>query len=160
MFRATKEAIVRYLILVVLLAAALASSSCVVILFPIPDKETKIPSIEGIMRDDGKPLAEHTVIFRMGRVNDGWRYAAQTVTSANGGFLIPGKSNFRPVTILYTAPVDFGMSEYELVLRYADGNETVLYRNFLPKPPNTKKKIRFECDLVQCRAGCCKAIEE
>ncbi len=150
----------RYLIFILVLSAVLSSVSCVVIMFPIPEKEMQIPGVEGIILDAGKPLAEHTVILRMGRVNNGWRYSAQTVTSENGEFLIQGKGSFRPVTFVYTGPVNFGASEYELVLRYADGNETILHRDFLPNSPQSKKKIRFECDVALCRAGCCRAVSE
>ena len=151
---------VRHPIFIILLFAALSTSSCAVNVFPIPHMETQIPDIEGTLLDDGKPVVEHTVIFRYGRVDEGWLYTAQAITSAEGRFLIPGKSKFRPITILFGIPVNFGTSEYQLVLRHKDGRETVLQDYFTPNPPHTPKKIGLQCDLSRCSEEYCRIVPE
>lgn len=146
---------VRYAIFAVALVIAVFTFSCV----PVPHMETQIPTVEGVLLDGQKPVAGHTIIFRLG-LGGNWRYTAQTVTSAGGEFHIPGKSRFEPVMYVPLGPVNYGISEYELVLRYPDGSETVLHRYFVVNPPGTTKRIKLECDLEKCKVGCCKAIEE
>jgi len=137
------------------------NSACYVFILPIPHTETTISEMEGVVKNNGEPIAGQTVVFSWGSVDkDKWEYIAETKTSENGEFHFPGKSRFMPVVIGTVGVADCRFS-YRLILKCPEeGNEIILADEsflFRTVPP---KRFRVNCDLAKTsRDRCSISIE-
>ena len=145
---------IRWLIYPILTVIPLLFSSCAVMIIPIPHIPTVVPPVEGRIIKDGAPVENKTIVFSWGHTDTGWKYTAETTTSSDGSFSLPGRRKFRLFAVVVPG-ADCGY-QYRLTVIDQTG-EAPLTIGWLFGPCDAPPEhLTIDCSLEKSAEDCCE----
>jgi hypothetical protein len=134
---------------------ALFESGCAVLILPRPSVVAEVPAIEGIVTEDGTPVAGEIVVYHWGwdQEREDWAFTEETQTSADGHFSFAGKRRFRALDIVVAG------ADCRFDYRFAIGNperDIPLVDEWFLGPCAVPERLDIECDLTKPEDGRCE----